>query len=313
MTAIVLMVVALGGLLYGSELAVDGMRALAARLGRSPLTIGLTIAAIGTSLPEMATNVAAAVATEPGHGSGIAVGNIVGSCLSQITLLLGLTALAKPLHAPWVQLRRDGFAALLALALMVAVMADGVAERWEGVALVLCYVAYLAQVWWRVGPVQSVASAESAVGGGATGRPLLKAIVGIAVLVWSADLLVDNGVRIAIDMGVDENKVGLAVGVATGIPELAFALQGVRHGSPGLAIGNLIGSNVTDPLASFGLGASIRAVDVAPEVLRVDAPVWALSTVLALWLLSRPKGLSRGRAAILIAAFLVYSVARGAT
>lgn len=309
MIPIVLMVVALAGLLYGSELAVDGMRTLAARLGRSPLTVGLTIAAVGTSLPEMATNVAAALTDAPEHGSGIAVGNIVGSCLSQITLLLGLTALVRPLHAPWSELRRDGIAALAALSLMALVMADGVASRWEGIALVLVYVAYLAHVWRRVGPAD--AATPSPPPSAARGA-LLKSLVGTAVLVLSADLLVDTGVRIAIDMGVDENKVGLAVGVATGIPELAFALQGVRHGAPGLAIGNLIGSNVTDPLASFGLGASIRAVEVAPEVLRIDTPVWAVSTVLALFLLSRPAGLGRAGGAFLVAAFLVYSVARGA-
>jgi cation:H+ antiporter len=148
---VLLIVVGLVGLIFASRVAVDGARGLALRFGQSPMTVGLTIAAVGTSLPEMATNIAAALSAAPGHGSGIAVGNIVGSCLSQITLLLGVTAMVGTLRMPWGDVRRDGAAALGALMIMAIVVADGVAARWEGGILVACYVGYLVHVWRRGG------------------------------------------------------------------------------------------------------------------------------------------------------------------
>lgn len=307
--AILWIIAGLVGLVLASELAVTGARAAADRLGRSHMTVGLTIAAIGTSLPEIATNVGAALVDDASQGSGIAVGNIVGSCLSQITLLLGVTALVRPLSMSWSEARRDGLAVIGALGLMALVVADGAASQIEGALLVLCYALYLIYTWRR----GEAAPQDDAEGPRRTpiGIALLQVSGGLALLVFSADLLVDNAVRVAVDMGVAEDKIGLAVGVATGLPELAFAIQGARRGDTGLAVGNLLGSNITDPLASFGIGVTLRQVQVPDQVLHTDIPLWAVSTCLALWLMTRPGGLQKRHGVALALGFVVYSVARG--
>jgi cation:H+ antiporter len=305
--ALVYIILGLVGLIGGSGIAVSGARALARALRLSPLVIGLTFAAIGTSLPEIATNVGVAVNTLNGFpAADIAVGNIVGSCLSQITLLLGVTAMFSPQTIERTLLRRDGGMVCLALAAMFLVCLDGTAQRWEGVALIVVYVAYLAYVW-RSEPRQPESEVEEKT------TPWLNALqtaIGIGVVVISADLIVEGGVTLARASGANELTIGLAVGVATGLPELALSLRAVRDNAAGLAVGNLLGSNITDPLLSFGLGAVVAPVNVVPEVLWLDFPTWAVMTGLGLALLGVGAGLGRIRGGILIGCFLVYLVFR---
>jgi cation:H+ antiporter len=296
--------VGLAGLLLGSAIAVSGALALARFVRVPPLVVGLTLGAVGTSLPEMATNLGVAINTMRGlDAPGLAVGNIVGSCLSQTTLLLGVTAMLGPLSMARPGLKRDGGMACLALALMFLTCLDGLAERWEAATMIVVYAAYLAYVW----RTESRAELDEGEAPVILWRTILETVIGIGVVVFSADLIVGSGVSLARAAGIDELIVGLGVGVATGLPELALSLRAIRRGSPGLAIGNLLGSNITDPLLSFGLGALVSPVQIDPDVLWLDFPVWAATTLLALGLLALPKGLGRWGGALLVACFIAYA------
>lgn len=306
--SIAILLLSLGGLVWSADRAVTSARALSARLGVPPLVIGLTVTSIGTSLPEVGTNVAAALSGLRGlDASGIAVGNIVGSNLGQITLLLGLSGLAARLTLPTHSLRRDGAAVLGALGVMFLVSVDGVVRPPEGIALVALYAGYLAFV-----VRQEVARARAEdlpravrTGGSTLGHTVI-VLVGLAAVVGCADLLVGRAVYLGRTLGADEITLGLLVGLGSSLPELTVSLRALRSDDSGLSLGNLLGSNITDPLLSFGVGAAIHPVSVPHRVLAFDFPCWLVATATALLLLSNDRNLDRRESGVLLLLFGLY-------
>lgn len=295
---------ALAGLVLASDRAVDAARAIAEELGVPTLVVGLTITSIGTSLPEIATNIAAGFSTLGGvDASGIAVGNVVGSNLSQITLLLGLSGWIATLAIPKAALARDGAMVAIALALMWVCCADGRVTRSEGGALVAAYGVYLPTVflWERKREDRVVARAER--DGAALRRHLVVIGVSLVVVVLCANLLTDRGVTLARDLGLSETVIGLFVGFGTGLPELTVSLRAIGKHDGQLSLGNLLGSNITDPLLSFGAGALVAPVAVASETLRFDLPTWAAATAIALLLLWNHQDLNRKESSVLLVVF----------
>ena len=128
----------------------------------------------------------------------------------------------------------------------------------------------------------------------------------MALVVFSADTLVGQGVEIARETGLSDNVIGQLVGLGTGLPELMVSLRAVRKGETALSLGNLIGSNITDPLLSLGAGASFHALTVAPEVLRFDMPFWLFSTVAALIFMRDKRDLNRNEATVLVLMFGLF-------
>lgn len=307
MWALLIVVAALTGLVVGANWTVHGARALARRAGWSPMMIGLTVISIGTSLPEIGTNLAAGWRLTQGEAtSGIAVGNIVGSNLSQITLLLGTIGFIATLQWSRRSFRWDGMMVLASAVLMWLVCVDGTATRTEGVVLVAAYAAYLVSVWWRGG-----GTAEPDTGDGpGLSLAIVLIVIGLALVGGCADLCVHHGVAIARQFGVDEEVIGLGVGVGTGLPELVVSLRAMRAGEGGLSLGNLLGSNITDPLLSFGAGLCVHPMTVSDTVLRYDFPFWLAATGIALLLLRRRFNLSRPEAAGLVALFGLFIALR---
>ncbi len=308
LTGIVL-VASLGGLVWSADRVVASARELSVRLGVHPLVIGLTITSVGTSLPEIGTNVAAALSGARGiDASGIAVGNIVGSNLGQITLLLGIAGLVAGLHVPAYSLRRDGGAVLGALLAMFVVAVDGVVGRAEGVVLVTLYLGYLAYLVWderrrrRPRPERRRPSR----GRGATWTHAVVVAIGLAAVVLCSELLVGRAVAVGRGLGADETFLGILVGLGTSLPELTVSLRAIRRDDGALSLGNLLGSNVTDPLLSFGAGATIHAVSVSERTIRFDFPWWFLGTTAALLLLSNDRDLDRREAGVLLMIFGMF-------
>lgn len=306
---VLLIIVGLIGLMIGSEIVVSSGKAIARKLGASPLLIGLTITSIGTSLPEIATNISAGFNSRGAiDASGIAVGNVIGSNLSQITLLLGFTALLGALSIPRMAFRRDVPALFIAMALMFASAVDGVTSRGEGMLLCIIYAGYLFLVWKTESTGEELPlTPQREI---SLPRELLTIMASLAVVVFSADLIVDEGVEIARSMGVSETVIGLGVGLTTGLPELAVALRSVQAKAGDLALGNLIGSNITDPLLSFGSGAMVHQVLIPTAALRFDFPFWLGATVLTLVLMAIRRKLARPEGIVLIAGFIVYVAVR---
>ena len=298
---LLLAVLGLAGLLAGSELALRGATGVARRLGVSAWVVGLTLTSVGTSLPEIATNVAAALSSRGGvDASGVAVGNVVGSNLSQITLLMGLVALFTPLAVPKDALRRDGPMLLVALGLFWAAALDGSVTPLEGLALVAVYVGYLAWVARSSGGEETAREAS-----GSLAKPVLWTLVGLAIVVGAANLLVTQVLVFTEALGVSAMVGGLLVGLGTGLPELVVSLRAVKRSS-GLSLGNLIGSNITDPLLSLGAGAAIYPVAVDRTTLWLDLPWWAACTVVALFMMREHRDVSRSEAGSLLVLFALY-------
>ena len=312
--AVLWILIGLAVLVLASDQAIRGARDLARSAGISPLVVGLTITAVGTSLPEIATNLAVAVETLRGDvdASGLAVGNIVGSNLSQITLLLGITALVATLKLPGGSIRRDGGMVLAALVLMGLAAANGVVGRLEGLGLVAVYLVYVSWMLVRArkeGHEARVAAlAEDEVEAPAEPKRwhIVRMVLGLAFVLGSAQVVVNQGVVLAESIGVSEILIGHGVGLATGLPELVLAVSAVRAGAQEMGIGNLLGSNITDPLLSFGLGAVVHPVVVDPATLAFDGVYWLVCTVIALLLLWEQRDLTRPEGASLVLLYALF-------
>lgn len=294
---VLLILAGLTGLFLGGEALVRGASGLAARLGLSPLLIGLTVVGFGTSMPELLVSVDAALRGVP----AIAVGNVVGSNIANILLILGVSAVVWPL-AGVADMRRDLVVMVLAALALVPLFAFGQVGRLAGGALVLGLAVYLVQAFRNPGeaPVDAIAPMS-------VPKALLIAALGLVALVAGARFLVDGAVNIARAAGLTEAFIGLSiVAIGTSLPELATSLVAAVRRQSALAIGNVVGSNIFNVLGILGLTALISPIPVEGRFLTFDLPVMlAASLVLALVLWRGGQvGLLAGLAAL--AAYAVY-------
>lgn len=299
-----------GGLLLlalGGELLVRGATRLAMLLGVSPLVAGLTIVAFGTSSPELAVSVMAAWA----GSADVAVGNVVGSNIFNGAFITGVCALLVPLAIAPSLLRRDMSSMLLATLLVAALAADGTLSRAEGVLLVLLLVLY---TWQVVRSERTPATASAAVAAAPPrGRAALTGTAltlgGLGLLVLGADWFVDGAAAFARALGVSELVIGLTiVAGGTSLPEVAASLAATYKGERGIAVGNVVGSNIYNLLGILGAAAlcAPAPLAVAPVVRATDLPVLlAVSALLMLVSLSRQR-IGRSEGALLLAAFAGY-------
>jgi len=306
-------VMLLGGialLLLGAEGLVRGGVSLARRLGVSPLLIGLVLVGFGTSTPELVASLRAALAGSP----GIAVGNVVGSNIANILLILGVSAVIRPLACEPRALSRDG--AMLAFASLIgaAVMLSGALGRVAGAALLLLLAGYIVQTYRRE-RVAPDASAEMHAQEATAGEPgpaslggaLALALSGLAATVAGADLLVDGALTLARAHGIPETVIGLTlVAVGTSLPELATSAVAALRGQSDVALGNILGSNIYNILGILGLTALVRPIAVPAEILRLD--LWVmLATVAVLLVFARTgRRLTRGEGVCLLAFYGLY-------
>ena len=303
MSTPVLLLLGLVLLAVGGDVLVRGAVATATRLGVSPLLIGLTLVGFGTSTPELVTSLEAALRGAP----GIAVGNVVGSNIANILLILGVAAVIAP-FAVGAAFRRDGTAVVLSAVLLVAVCLLGRIGPVIGGAFLALLLAYL---------VLSVRQDRAAGAGAATAPPerkpmpvplaLLLVAGGIAATILGARWLVEGAVRLAAGLGVSETVIGLTiVAVGTSLPELVTSVTAALRRQGDIAFGNVLGSNVFNVLFILGATALVRPIDVPASIARVD--VWVvLAASLGLALVARTGWrVTRAEGAGLLAAYLAY-------
>ena len=304
-----------GALMWGADRFVEGAAALARRLGVSPLIVGLTVVSFGTSLPELLITV---TATFMGHPD-VAVGNVVGSNVANICLILGVASLFRPLMIHSDFLRRE-YPVLVAVSVVAWLMAkDGTFSRAEGLMLVFGMVCFL---WWMVrsakeGKAEELlaqASRESSPENRASpslAKPLVRLGGGLILLTLGSRSLVWGGVGIARAFGVSELVIGLTlVAFGTSLPELATSVAGTLKREDDIAVGNVVGSNLFNTLAILGIPATLRPLTVSPQVFQRDFPVMLLATFL-LWPVCRSwKGrqgrVNRWEGGALAAGYMVY-------
>ncbi|WP_409331615.1 calcium/sodium antiporter [Trujillonella humicola] len=323
----------LGGLVLlalGGELLVRGAVRLAERLGVSPLLIGLTVVGFGTSTPELVTSVQAALVGSP----GIAVGNIVGSNVLNILVILGLAALIWPLAVPPAALRRDGVAVVATAALLGLIGWLWTLDRLAGALLIGLLGAYLYASWRQErtsehppgGHTAAFDKAEAHEGldpalvpGAvrAPGRPAhraadrvvptLLALGGLLLLVVGARLLVGGSIDLARELGISEGVIGLTVvALGTSMPELVTSVVAAVRRHTEVALGNVLGSCVYNTLGIGGVTALVAPTDVPDEMLRFDIPVMVGVSVLLLVLLYTRLALQRWEGALLLAGYAAY-------
>lgn len=297
-------------LVAGAELLVRGAVRLAAAAGISSLVIGLTVVAFGTSAPELAVSVGAALAGR----ADIAVGNVVGSNILNTLLILGLSALIVPLSVAR-QLVRLDVPLMIGVSLLVVLLAlDGRIGRLEGVLLfagLLAYVAWSIRLSRRQGQVTEAAGAGSHAESG--WRWWLAATflvaVGLGLLVTGAHLMVEGAVAAARALGVSELVIGLTViAVGTSLPEVATSVLAALRGQRDIAVGNVVGSNLFNLLGVLGLtaAASPLGMPVAPAALRFDLPVMLATAVVCLPIFFTGSAISRAEGALLLACYGLY-------
>ncbi|HYE44311.1 MAG TPA: calcium/sodium antiporter [Caulobacter sp.] len=297
-------------LIAGGEVLVRGASSAARKLGVSPLMIGLTLVGFGTSTPELVTSLQAAFAGSP----GIAVGNVVGSNISNALLILGLTALIAPVAVDRRAFLRDGPMLALATGAAVWVLLQGELTRQLGLIAFGVLLAYILLVWLlerkRPDAGAERIEEEAALMSGWRGSPwiaLVLAVVGIGLTILGARFLVDGSVSLARSYGVSDAIVGLTiVAVGTSMPELVTSVIAALRKQGDVALGNIIGSNLYNLLGILGLTAIIKPIPVPQEMLGVDVWVLAGATAAVILFALRGMRISRIEGLILTAGYGAY-------
>ncbi len=296
--------VGLVGLFLGGEALVRGSVGIARRLAIPPLLIGLTVVGFGTSTPELLVSADAALRGVP----DIAVGNIVGSNIANILLIVGLSALVWPIRVMGGTLKRDIAVMAAAAVVLIPIFASGEMGRLTGVMLVIALAAYL--VWAYLQPGEAAEEEADLPSPASILVSGCWVIGGLLALMFGARFLIDGAVSIARDHGISEAFIGLTiVAVGTSLPELATSLIAALRRQSEIAIGNIVGSNIFNVLGILGITAIIAPIPIAARFLSFDLPVMiACTVVLAALLLVRPV-VGRLTGGVMLASYVGYVLA----
>ncbi len=308
---ILLVVAGLVLLMWGADRFVHGAAAAARNLGVAPLLIGLTIVAFATSAPEILVSAVAALEKQP----GLAVGNAIGSNIVNIGLVLGLTAVIRPIHIESDTLRREMPALLAVTLLTVSLFLDTHLSRMDGLVMLTGLV--IVMVWLARLGMRSAASDpisrdfEAEIPTDVSMKmAIIWLIVGLGTLLIGAELLVNGAIGVATLLGVSEVVIGiLVVALGTSLPELAVSLASALKGEYGLAIGNIVGSNIFNLLAVIGVAATIEPTALPPSVLSLHIFVMVAFTLVLFAMtyeFDDHSALSRLEGLALLVAFIAY-------
>ncbi len=310
--AVAFLIIGLVFLVWSADKLVYGAAALARNFGISPLIIGMTILAMGSSAPEMMVSATAALDGK----TDTAVGNVLGSNIANIALILGITALIKPLSISSAVLRRE-------LPLMIAVTAlagillwDSHLGYYEGIVLFALFALFILMML-------KISKSEQATGdvlleeqeseipeGVSNGKAIMWCVIGIIILPLAADRLVDSAVVIAQYFGMSDLVIGLTIiAIGTSLPELAASLAGVLKGEDDMAVGNIIGSNVFNILAVMGIPGILNPSILSEHAMGRDFWVMlGVSLLLVVMALGKSRSINRIEGGILTVCFLIYQI-----
>jgi cation:H+ antiporter len=294
-------------LVVGAEGLVRGSSSVALRLGVTPLVVGLTIVAFGTGSPELAVSIGSAL----NGNSGLALGNVIGSNISNIALILGIAAVIKPLNVRAEIVRRETPVMVIVTALLWLLLYDGQLSRIDGAILTVGAAAYTFLTYYLSKQKQKKEVEEEFEGAytqpkGAVWKDLVFVILGLILLVLGANLLVDGAINVAKYFGLSEVVIGLTIiAIGTSLPELATSAIAAKKGEADVALGNAIGSNVLNILMVLGITALILPISLE-GIRTLDLVVMLGSAVLLNVLLGRNFILDRLEGSILIIGYLIY-------
>ncbi|MCF6157885.1 MAG: calcium/sodium antiporter [wastewater metagenome] len=307
---VVLFLVGLTGLYFGAEWLVKGASRFARSFNIRPIVIGLTIIAFGSSTPELVTSITAGI----NHLNDVAMGNIIGSNIANIGLVLGLSAIIQPIKIDMGLLLRE-MPVVIGISLILYFMGwDGTLSRREGIVLFVGVILYTFCVY-RAALKESRAVEQEyleyeefiGVTRDALIKDILLIILGFGALIGGAYLLIHAAIYIARVMGISELVIGLTViAVGTSLPELATSLVATIRKESDISIGNVIGSNIFNILAILGIAAIIQPLSVNTLSLRVDMPVMLLFCIFLMPMITWKFALSRVQGFFLLAGYSMY-------
>jgi len=311
---VVALVIGIGCLVGGAELLVKGAATIASKLGIAPVIIGLTVVAFGTSAPELAVSVSAAF----GGNADVAFGNVVGSNIANILLILGASAIVGGLAVQQRIIRVD-IPLLIAVSVLALLLSlDNNIGRVDGVILFIGVIAYVG--WLILGArsersyiVEEYADSVDTLEGAAVARPLwfnvALVVVGLIVLVIGSQLLVSAATDIAESAGISDLVIGLTVvAIGTSLPELATSILAAIRGQRDIAVGNVIGSNLFNLLSVLGLTSIVSSdgIPVSDVSLRLDFPVMLAATVVLVPIVWNGFQITRWEGFVLVGFYAAY-------
>lgn len=287
--------------LWGADRLTDGAVAVAEKMKMPQIVIGLTIVAMGTSMPEFCVSLISALKGT----SDLAVGNIVGSNIFNTLLIVGVSALVAPMSIMKTTVRKDIPFALVASALLLIMCLDGDISRIDAAILFVMFLIFM-YITLRGAKAQGTDLEEKEKKPMATWLSVVWILVGLACLKGGSNLFVDGATAVATKLGVSEAVIGLTiVAGGTSLPELATSVVSARKGNSGIAIGNVLGSNVFNILAILGLTGVISPMTLK-GITMTDLSMMVISIIL-IWLFSFTKyKIERWEGAILTAVFVGY-------
>ncbi len=305
---ILLFIGGVGVLYFGAEWLVRGASRLARSLGVSPIVVGLTVVSMGTSAPELVISIVASLQGNP----DLAVGNVMGSNLANIGLVLGVSAILRPLHVSTKVVMREVVVMVVITALLLPLILDSQIGRLEGSLLVTMLVFYLTYVVWRSkkdGPAAPHVEQHEETGD-LSSRMILRhsalTVVGALGLVLGAFAIRGSAVALAEAMGISELVIGLTlVSIGTSLPELATcAVAALRHEAD-IAVGNILGSNIFNITFVLGVTSILSPLGFHPDVLRLEFPAVMFITVLMLPIVWNRLVIRRRQGFVLLSTYLL--------
>ncbi len=305
-------------LLAGGEALVRGAVAIADRLHIPPLIVGLTIVALGTSAPELTVAIEAALSNVP----DIVTGSVVGSNIANILLVLGATALVQPIRASRRVVHRDGLVLLVATSVLVALSLMGSISPVLGIVMVFAFAAYTAYSYWtervEARRLARDTAAELAAGEiedykGVSTRLLVSVpifLAGCAAVVLGAQFLVEAAVNIAREIGVSEAVIGLTmIAIGTSLPELTISIIAATRGHSDVALGNVIGSNLSNILVILGITSLFGPIPISGQIPWFDVWVMLAATIVLIPVLVSGWSISRREATGFLVLYVSYVLA----
>lgn len=298
---VLLLAVGLALLIASSDYLISECETIAARLNISPVIVGLTLVAFGTSFPELVVSLrAAAVGSD-----GLALGNVVGSNIANTLLIMGVAALFMPIGVSRTLLKRDGLVWLIATGVFIIFVFGGTVHRYQGILMLLMLAGYLFVLLKSgdIAPDEADAVNDQ--------KPLW--VLGFIVtacfggIAFGAHLTVGSAIDIARALNVSESVIGVTIiAFGTSLPELATTLACVRKRNTGMLIGNIIGSNIFNILAVVGLTAALLPLNVPAHMLTLDIPALIMVTLVGMIFLRTDWEVSRKEAAICLMGYAGY-------
>jgi len=299
-----------GGLFLGAEGLVRGSSSLAVRFGISPLVVGLTIVAFATSSPELVVSIKAAIDGNP----GIVVGNVVGSNICNIALILGVAALISPMQVKAQVIKREIPLMIIISIVLLLVLIDGSISRWEGTMFVIGIIAYIVFSYQYVKREKADAEIVKEFKEGLRAKPyklwqsVLLIIGGLVFLVIGSNLFVDGAIEAAVKLGVSQAVIGLTiVALGTSLPELVTSVVASFKNENDIAIGNAVGSNVFNILSILGISSLINPISNSGITI-IDLSIMMFFTILILPLCKSGFRLRRWEGAMLFSGYVAYMI-----